>query len=116
MPDECALKRVRKDLDPLLIEFIEKPVFDSTGESPRESTRKSGLLRLAAEEGIAVMHARTGLFTSQKSGVDLYALGSQSKSCDDSASIGDASVGRDGEAASRGGGPGTRSWCGGQAW
>jgi hypothetical protein len=91
VPDECALKRVREDLDPLVIEFIKKPVFDSTRESPRESARKSGLLCLSAEERIAVMHARTGFFTRQKSRTDLYALGSQSKSCDDSAGIGDAS-------------------------
>ncbi len=44
-----------------------------------------------------MMNAGTGFFTSQKSRADLYALGSQSKGCDDSASIGDASSGNHGD-------------------
>ena len=44
-----------------------------------------------------MMHACTGFFGGEKSGADLYALGSQSKGCDDSASIGDTSGGDHGD-------------------
>ena len=44
-----------------------------------------------------MMRARTGFFGSQKSRTDLHPLGPQSKSCDDSASIGDTSGGNHGD-------------------
>ena len=45
---------------------------------------------MAAENSFAMNRARAGFFASQKSRADLYALGPQSKGCDDSTSISDA--------------------------
>jgi hypothetical protein len=44
-----------------------------------------------------MMRARTGFFTSPKGRADLYTLGSQSKGCDNSASIADSSGGKHGD-------------------
>jgi hypothetical protein len=48
------LKWIRQDLSILLVEFIEQAVLDGAGQSSSEPTSKGCLLRLAAEESLAM--------------------------------------------------------------
>ena len=49
MPHERTLKRIRENLNVLLVEFVEQAVFDTASEPSREPASKSGLLPCAEE-------------------------------------------------------------------
>jgi hypothetical protein len=45
VPHECPLKRVRQDLDILLVQFVVQSVLDAASKPSREPASKSCLLR-----------------------------------------------------------------------
>src|ERR1700722_2330307 len=70
--------------------------MDSAGQPSGKAPGQSCSERVSTEERLAMMQTCTGFFTSQKSRADLYALGTEGKRGDHSASIGDPSGGNHG--------------------
>ena len=69
--------------------------MDAAGESSGEAPSQACSLSPAAEQHIAMKLAGAGLLAQKKGGSNLYALGSEGKSRDDSPRIGDAAGGKD---------------------
>src|ERR1700733_6753251 len=71
--------------------------MDSAGQPSGKAPGQSCSERVSTEEPLAMMHISPGFFKSQKSRADLYALGTEGKRGDHSASIGDPSGGNHGD-------------------
>jgi hypothetical protein len=94
---ERALKGVRENSHIWLVELIEEAVLNAASKSSRESTSKSGLFRLPAENGLAVICVRSRFLACEKSSSHLDAFRSEGEGSDDSARISNTTCGDDRE-------------------